>query len=497
MPKQAGKTRQKNTTPRKPKAAGKQFAAGDFNGRPVRLVVSGAYDAATNTTKNAKQWLRADALSADASAPPATRRMIRNRARYEAANNAFCRGIISTLANDMVGPGPTLQMLSESPNTNDTIEREFAAWAKAINLDAKLRTMRQAKAVDGEAFAMLVTNPKVAHVIKLDLVIIEADQVATPKFTPASSKAVDGIVFDEYGNPETYHVLREHPGGGLMPYGEYDPVPATQMIHWFRQDRPGQRRGVSELVASLYLFGAARQYRQAVLDAARNAANLATLFHTDIPAGGEAAEVPGLQTMEIDPSTAMFLPDGWQPETLRSEQPTTTYTEYNQSLVAESARPFNMPKNVALCDSSEYNYASGRLDHQTYDRSLGVEQGECDHVVLDKILAAWTSEAVLIDQALAMYDSMHRWFWRGREHVDPVKEANAQEKRLANNTTTLAAEYGRRGMDWEKELRQRAKEIALMRELGLDAEAADNGDSDDAIADAVRDAVDEALAEAR
>lgn len=39
--------------------------------------------------------------------------------------------------------------------------------------------------------------------------------------------------------------------------------------------------------------------------------------------------------------------------------------------------------------------------------------------------------------------------------------------RLASHTTTLADEYARRGQDWETQLRQRAKELELMQELGL------------------------------
>jgi len=61
----------------------------------------------------------------------------------------------------------------------------------------------------------------------------------------------------------------------------------------------------------------------------------------------------------------------------------------------------------------------------------------------------------------------HQWFWDGHEHVDPAKEASAQATRLANHTTTLAHEYARQGRDWEEALRQRAKEVALMQELGL------------------------------
>lgn len=64
-------------------------------------------------------------------------------------------------------------------------------------------------------------------------------------------------------------------------------------------------------------------------------------------------------------------------------------------------------------------------------------------------------------------DFSHQWFWDGREHVDPAKEANAQATRLMSHTTTLANEYAKQGRDWEAELRQRAKEIELMEELGL------------------------------
>lgn len=61
----------------------------------------------------------------------------------------------------------------------------------------------------------------------------------------------------------------------------------------------------------------------------------------------------------------------------------------------------------------------------------------------------------------------HTWFFDGHEHVDPLKESSAQALRLANHTTTYADEYARRGLDWETQLRQRAKELELMSQLGL------------------------------
>ena len=92
--------------------------------------------------------------------------------------------------------------------------------------------------------------------------------------------------------------------------------------------------------------------------------------------------------------------------------------------------------------------------------------------MLDRILGAWLDEAALIPGLLPtglgpFAQWPHQWFWDGHEHVDPAKEANAQATRLSSHTTTLADEYARRGQDWETQLRQRAKELALMQELGL------------------------------
>jgi capsid protein len=209
-----------------------------------------------------------------------------------------------------------------------------------------------------------------------------------------------------------------------------------------------------------------------VLSAAETAADLAVVMKTNAPAGGESAEVEPMATMEFERNMAVFAPEGWEPSQMKAEQPSTTYEMFKHEVLNEIARCLNIPFNVAAGNSSGYNYASGRLDHQTYFKSLRVDQATCAAVVLDRILEAWIAEAILISDLLplsvrTMPEHAHQWFWDGHEHVDPQKEASAQAQRLASHTTTLADEYARKGQDWETALRQRAKEIALMRELGL------------------------------
>ncbi len=445
---------------------------------PHMLLVRGKYDAAQTTHENRRHWANADHLSADAAANAEVRRMLRSRARYEVANNSYAKGIVLTLANDVIGTGPRLQLLTENDDANSRIEREFMRWAKAIGLAEKLRTIRMARASDGETFAILASNPALPTAVKLDLRLIEADQVTTPDLSVLNINTIDGIVFDAFGNPFEYHVLKQHPGDtrGWMLGLEYDRVPAAAVIHYFRADRPGQSRGIPDITPALPLFAQLRRYTLAVLGAAEMAALPSGVIYTDAAADAEASQVEPMDTVDMDRGTWMTMPFGWKIGQIKAEQPTTAYGDFKHEVIDESARPVSMPSNIARGNSSGYNYASGRLDHQAFFKAIRIDQAHLADVVLDRILKAWLNEAVLIEgylpQPVRTLDAEfpHQWFWDGFEHVDPAKEASAQATRLQSNTTTLAAEYAKGGLDWENELRQRARELALMRELGIDTQ---------------------------
>ncbi len=459
----------------KPQRATNSLAAGRLTRQPFsfrRLLAR--YDAAVTTSDNVRHWAAADGLSANAANCADVRRTLRNRSRYEIANNSYARGISLTLANDCVGTGPRLQMLTANADDNRIVEQEFFAWADAIGLAEKLRTMRLARVSDGESFGLLTNNPAIDTRVQLDLRLVEADQVTSPTLALDHNRYVDGIQFDGYGNPVSYDVLREHPGDrGLSLTEEYDTLQAADVIHYFRYDRPGQHRGIPDITPALPLFAQLRRFTLAVLAAAETAADFAGILYTDAPAGGEADSAEPFEPIELEKRMLLTMPGGWKMAQMHSEQPATTFAEFKREILNEIARCLNMPFNVAAGNSSGYNYASGRLDHQTYFKSIRVDQSQMARIVLDRILRAWLREAILIEgylpNSLRTLDATfeHQWFWDGHEHVDPAKEANAQKLRLASHTTTLANEYARQGRDWEAELRQRAKELSLMRELGL------------------------------
>ena len=431
--------------------------------------IRGRYDAAQTTQDNINHWVMADPLSPDAAMTPAVRRVLRNRARYEASNNSYCRGIVATLANDTVGCGPRLKVNTASARADRDIERRFHEWMESIDLARKLRTMRQSLCVDGEVFAMFTTNPRLPDV-QLDVKLIEAEQVATP--APMMMREVDGIEFDSAGNPAVYHLLKTHPGALFqLPNMEYDRVSAEMIMHLFRADRPGQNRGVPELTPALPLFAMLRRYTLATLSAAETAADFAAVLFTNTPAN-DLPDVEPFVPLNIQPRAMMALPEGWQLGQMQAEQPTTTYGNFKSEILNEIARCLNMPFNIAACNSSMYNYSSGRLDHQTYFKSLRVDREQMRIAVLDRIFRAWVEEASQILGQIPSGTGPARdwnwsWVWDGSEHVDPQSEASAQATRLESNTTTLAAEYAKLGKDWETELEQRARELQRMQELGI------------------------------
>ena len=81
-----------------------------------------------------------------------------------------------------------------------------------------------------------------------------------------------------------------------------------------------------------------------------------------------------MDLVELERRMATVLPGGWRMGQIQAEQPSTTYGEFKKEILNEIARCLNMPFNVAAGNSSGYNYASGRLDHQIYYKSIRVDQ---------------------------------------------------------------------------------------------------------------------------
>ncbi len=439
----------------------------------IQRLVRARYDAAQTTPLNRSHWGMVDHLSADAALSPMIRRTLRGRARYEAANNGYLAGMVTTLASDAIGTGPTL-LLDCGPDADQDkvarVEDGVFEWMQKTAMASKIRLMRTAKALDGDVFGIEVNNSQLRGV-QLDLRVVEAEMIADPASRWDLSGSVDGVRFDQDGNPTEYYLLDHHPGSlhfGVTLGGQW--IPANRVRHYYHATRPGQHRGCGEVVPALELFAMLRRYQYAVVTAAETAADLAVVLKTTMTA--EAAQLPTWDTMPLARGMAMAGPEGWEPYQLKAEQPTSTFDAFERRVLMQVARSLNMPYIVAVMDATGANYSTMRGDYLVYRKHLAAERAEIERVILDPMLERWIEEATLTDlipDGLPPRDLWSwRWRWDGFEHVDPRKEADAETVGIANHTVSRADACSRRGKDWREVFRQIAAERAYAAELGID-----------------------------
>jgi len=389
------------------------------------------YDAAATGRHNQNHWANADGNSPNAAASPTVRAELRKRSRYELLeSNSFGLGIVRTLATDLVAStGPRLTVAGPDPIANQAIETQWQKWAKAIKLPAKLTTMRQAKIVDGEAVALRVNNPRLFPV-QLDIRLLECDHLANPNGQFENTRLVDGIELDEIGEPLRYHLLDDHPGSdnvfNFTAAGNWHA--AGDVIHWYREDRPGQRRGIPEMVAALSLFAQLRRYTLATVAAAEVASDFAAIVYTDSPAF-DPADMDDFESVPIEARTMTTLPYGWKISQLKPEQPSTQYPAFVRQLMTEIVRGVSMPLNKALGDSSGSSFSSGRLDHHIYHSAIDAERQSAEADIFNRLLVWWFDEASLVPGHLpaisAQYLDHARWVWPAHPQIDESKSAAA------------------------------------------------------------------------
>ena len=481
-----------------------------------------AHFAAAESAAKDADWWKADYLSADADANPDTRRVLRMRSRYEYQNNSYARGVIQCLANDSIGNGPRLRYASSDDALNSRIERDFTAWAETVRLGEKLRAIRIARARDGEAFVLLAQNPAIRADVKLDLSLIDADRVAgdcctesggrlSPAAETGGSRSVatsegcgkpftiDGITYDQYGNPVSYRVLVSHPCDGNLAEERAMFIPAANMIHVFRPDRLEQHRGVPELAAALPLFAKLRRYTNAVVASAEKAAEYGGILYTEHPTDGTCAQIEPMDAVTLDINQLTTMPEGWKMDELYVKAPIATYADFKKEMLSEIGAAMGIPYAIVAGTSAGYTYASAKLDHQTYFRVLRNERGFVEDSVLNRLFALWLREWSLAhpdvevsggpqssaaeaggSRSVATDVEPHSpspiplistwnasWLWPMFDNIDMLTAARVQSIALKNRTTTLATEYARQGKNWKTELAQFEKEQQFLRERGI------------------------------
>lgn len=433
------------------------------------------FDLQYTTDENRQLWALSDLTSVDASANFMVRRTLRMRCRQAYHNNPYAMGAANRLANHVIGPGPALHMATDNKLVNDAVEKSFAKWAKRVHLARKLRTSRAARFYNGEGFNLLRTNPKLKHSVKLDLFEIEADQVSSPLFGIYPSQYVDqyfdGVMLDPWGNPETYHILRQHPGAfgafAILGY-EFDPWPARYVIHDYGRLRPAQQRGIPEMAPVAQKFEELRRYSGAVLAAAETAADYAGFLQTPGPTeqdgANTASSMSPMDTVDIQRRMMTVLADGQTAFQMKAEQPTNTMPDFVLTQLVEISQVIDMPLFILTGDARLANMASAYVASDGFVKRIKTDRDEYDILLSEQIFPEFLAEARLIPGEIPNEcpdDPDHSWRWpRPNSHADPQKMAEAQRLKLQNGQSPSTV-FSDEGLSWDEMVERGASDYGI------------------------------------
>lgn len=421
-------------------------------------------------------------------------RTLRARSRELCRNNPHAKRFLRLLSQNVIGPnGIRLEsqvMLKTGKNAgqpdeavNDVIEAAWGDWGRPATCDVAKKkswtTMQglilQTIARDGEAFVRVIEGFRNEYGFALQL--LDADQIDetyTVPGTTTSNQVEMGVEIDSWGAPVAYWLWNQHPGDGGRDR-KREPIPASQIIHLFIEERAGQVRGTPWLSVVLIALRMIAGYSEAEVVAARTAAaKMGFIVPGEDDPGPDPDQPAYAQSspMEATPGVIERLNKG---ETFAEWDPSHPSGNYGPFMVAQH-RDVAIGMNVAYTsltgDLSNANYSSARvglLDERDGWRMLQTWTIEHLH---DPIYRRWLRVASLSPRlTLASYDFTKyeacAWRPRGWDWVDPLNDLTAISIAIGLGLTSASEVAAGRGSEFIDNIKARRRELDIAASYGV------------------------------
>jgi len=190
--------------------------------------------------------------------------LLRDRARDLVRNDPHAARGIQAIVSNTISTGIIPQAKGTNINAKK-LDDLFKLWGDTILCDADghhdfygLQSLvMKTVAESGEC---LIRKRRRRYsdntTIPIQLQVIEPDYIDSSKegVTKSGNRIVQGIEFNKIGNRAAYWLYKDHPGdSSSITTNNFSSirVPASDVLHIYRVDRPGQTRGVSWLAPAL------------------------------------------------------------------------------------------------------------------------------------------------------------------------------------------------------------------------------------------------------
>jgi len=433
---------------------------------------------------------------------------LRAWARALVRDNAYAWGVVDTIVSSVVGCGITAQSQVETPDgtdIEDVNERRDSVWQEwcgvcDVNgrLDfAEIQQLAQREIVEaGEVLIHLVNTPAkkyrgIYRPVPFAIELIEADRLATEKDTykirdNGTNRIIRGVELDDLGKPVAYWIYPEHPnspyGGGRTTPERYE---AKDILHLYRVDRIGQSRGVSWFAPVMSWLRDLGVYVDNEIQASAVAACFGVAVTTTGRAGSglmpstdaETTDTNGNSFEYLEPAMVVRLNPGESVESINPGRPNSASEPWINLMLRGIAVGTGLSYEIVARDYSKTNYSSSRTsqleDRRRFRRWQQYMVGHMCNPVWDRFNDQAATAGVkgfpsmtdiLAERRMA---TAVEWQTPAWEWVDPQSEQASADAALAGFQTTLQSVVGQNGSSWRNVLYQRAKELRLMRQLGL------------------------------
>ncbi len=412
---------------------------------------------------------------------------LRGIARDLVRNNPFAARGVSTIANNMVGTGITFQVYRDgvidnrlnaiarrhfdttscdSGGRHDLYGLQLQAARTIVESGAAVMRRRWRRTSDGLA-------------LPFQLQVLEPDYIDPSKHGAlatapgvAGGFVVNGVQFNPLGAREGYWLYSGHPGSSRPSSLASKFVPAADVAHVFRADRPEMEHGATwfaPVVLRMKDFG---DFEDAELTRQKIAAAFAGFLYDDgtgpsiSPLVGTDEATPDGPALDfVDPGTISTLGKGQKIEF--SDPPKVDgYAEYSKVSLRAIAAGLGTPYEALTGDLSNVNFSSGRMGWLEYQRSLSTWQWGMFIPQFCGAVGTWMIEALeMLGESTSGVTV--RWTPPGREMINPSEEVKASRDAIRAGGKTISQWARERGEDPDTFLAEWKADAEKLDELGL------------------------------
>lgn len=398
------------------------------------------------------------------------------RSRDLAKNNSYMKKYLSLRADNITGPdGIGLQMriknLDGKPDdiANASIEKDWFKWGRKINKFATAcgtmgfvefcRLVDRTLAVDGECFVQKIkgaANPYGFALRIIDSLDIDVTY-NVENLTTSGSRIIMGVELDKYDKPIAYHT-RENKTGSYYG-GDRIRIPASEIIHLFEKEYPGQARGIPHASAAIMDLNQLNGYQEAELIGARIGAcqmgiwkrvqGLAAKILGDNPASDGVKE-----SYDMEPGAFMKAPNGYELQQLLPTHPGGNFEAFCKAVLRRLAGSLGVSYNLFASDLETVNFSSLRSGALTERDTWTTKQNFFIENFVEEVFYEWLQMYLLSGLSTLPFsklDKFHQPEFKGRRWawVDPKKDLEAAILAIDNGLKDPQAVIADMGADAE------------------------------------------------